>query len=268
MPTPSENIGTDATAESGDHEVVAALARATLYSALALGFRRPSPETVERLTEGSRVAALLEAAVVLQHEDGDLVAAVRALGSAPTTLDRLASRHRRLFGHTVRGEVPAYETEYGNEALFQQPQELSDLAGFFGAFGLARRPGEHERIDHVSCECEFLSFLGFKEAYAREHRDCEMLVETVRAQKLFLRDHLGRMLPAFARRLTNGAVDAGLYGDLGRLLLALVSADCRRHGVPAGSEGLGLRPDPASCAAPMGCSAASDTGGCPPAGAT
>ena len=67
------------------------------------------------------------------------------------------------------------------------------------AFGLMLRPDAHERIDHVSCECEFLCFLAYKEAYARTAGDTDMLAVTQRATALFLRDHLGRFAPAFSR---------------------------------------------------------------------
>ena len=67
----------------------------------------------------------------------DLVTSIEALARAgESDTAALASRYRFLFGHTVRGEIPPYETEYGNEALFQQPQELGDLMGFYRAFGL------------------------------------------------------------------------------------------------------------------------------------
>lgn len=231
-----------------------ALCRGVLYSALALGFRPPTAETVERLTQPDAVAALAAAAQRLDEEPGAeaLAPSVAALAQPAMTLERLQAEHRYLFGHTARGEVPAYETEYGNEALFQQPQELSDLAGFMQAFGLRLRPDAHERIDHVSCECEFLSFLAWKEAYAIEHGDAEMQSVTVRATPLFLRDHVCRFGPAFARRLmrTDGS---GFYAALGRLFAAIIHADARRLGIPLGSEGLGLRPDPATCTVPMGC---------------
>lgn len=227
----------------------AALARGTLYAALALGFRPPTHETLERLASPDAAAALADAAAVLER---DLRARAAALAHSGLDLDRLAAAHRHLFGHTVRGEVPVYETEYGNEALFQQPQELGDLAGFLAAFGLALRPDVRERIDHVSCECEFLAFLAFKEAFALEHDDAGMHAATVRAGALYLRDHLGRLAPALVRRIAR-ADPSGFYRVLAELLLALVAYDGRRLGVELGPEGLGLRPDPNSIAAPMGC---------------
>ena len=53
----------------------------------------------------------------------------------------------------------------------------------------------------ISCECEFLMFLALKEAYALEQDNQEMLAETRKAEKLFLRDHLGRFLPTFVTQL-------------------------------------------------------------------
>ncbi len=63
-----------------------------------------------------------------------VVQAVAHAGAAGATV--LMASYRALFGHAVRGPIPPYETEYGNEALFQQPQEMGDLMGFYRAFGL------------------------------------------------------------------------------------------------------------------------------------
>jgi TorA maturation chaperone TorD len=242
MRTRSEGQGAGAAVD-------AALARGTLYTALALGFRAPTRETLERLASAGGAAALGDAAAVI---DAGLRARANALAHPEVDVDRLAATHRRLFGHTARGEVPAYETEYGNEALFQQPQELADLAGFLAAFGLAQRSDVRERLDHVSCECELLAFLAYKEAFAGDTGDAAMYAATVQASTLFLRDHLGRLVPTFARRVAR-ADPNGFYQALAALLHGLVAHDCRRLGVALGAESLGLRPDPNTVAAPMGC---------------
>ena len=113
--------------------------------------------------------------------------------------------------------------------------------GFYRAFGLTMNVEEHERPDHVSCECEFLSFLALKEAYAIERDDAAMLEETRKAERLFMRDHLGRFLPAFTKKLSREATD-GLYDALARLAWGFIAADCARFGVPQGPENLTLRP--------------------------
>jgi hypothetical protein len=61
------------------------------------------------------------------------------------------------------------------------------------------------------------------------------------AQQEFLREHLGRWTPAFARRLAKAMGD-GALGLLARFTGAFVEWDCRRFGVNPGSEDLLLRP--------------------------
>jgi DMSO reductase family type II enzyme chaperone len=224
-------------------EVDLALCRSILYETLALGFRPPTDETIAQLASTEGANARASAAAVLDAAWNTGLADLIRRTSAPQPLCSLAaleSPFRRLFGHTARTVVPPYETEYGEDSLFQPPQEMSDLGGFYQAFGLSLRPSEHERIDHIACECEFLLFLARKEAYALLQDDAPMLEETRRATRLFLRDHLGRWAPAFGRKLARED-RGGFYGALGELLVAYVTHECARVGVPAGAELLRLR---------------------------
>ncbi len=224
-------------------DVDLALCRSILYEALVLGFRPPTAETMERLVSPNAVNALADAVAVLDSAwTTDLATLARRCPGSPVppSFESLQASQRRLFGHTARGGVSPYETEYGEDSLFQPPQEMSDLAGFYRAFGLVLRPSEHERNDHISCECEFMLFLARKEAYALVQNDASMLEEARRATRLFLRHHLGRWAPAFGRRLARRD-PGGLYGGLGELLVAFVSQECARVGVPAGPELLRLR---------------------------
>jgi DMSO reductase family type II enzyme chaperone len=232
-----------------EEEVDLALCRAALYSALALAFRRPSVETIERLIHADAVEALVEAARFL--DEASLAPVVQRLSDGETDLTALDAQYRHLFGHTARCKVPPYETEYGDDDLFQQPQELSDLAGFMNAFGLTVRPDAHERVDHVSCECEFLAFLAWKEAYARSTENAEMCDATKRAAALFLRDHLGRFAPAFSQRLMHEDARS-FYARAASFLEALVRSDCQRLGVEPGPQNLRLRL-PAFGRVPVGC---------------
>lgn len=230
-----------------------AYCRAALYSALALGFQTPTGETLSRLMTPDSQASLASAAVMLYGDDAaEVTAAIDALphweANAPADL---AAQHRLLFGHTARGIISPYETEYGNEALFQQPQELGDLMGFYRAFGLGLKQETHERPDHISCECEFLMFLALKEAYALENHDPEMASETRKAEKLFLRDRLGRFLPAFVVQLERTDQN-GFYGRLGELCRRFVGAEAKRLQVTLGAPNLGLRPADDS-GVPMAC---------------
>ncbi|GIW39830.1 MAG: hypothetical protein KatS3mg076_0407 [Candidatus Binatia bacterium] len=227
----------DTREESRSEELLRALARARLYEWLARSFERPSPEE-EPIAGGFLRWAARE---VEGTGGGPLLSALEAVfASPPEDPAELRAEYDRLFGHTVRGVVSPYETEYGAGTLFQQPHELGDIAGFYRAFGLALAAGVHERVDHVACECEFFAFLCRKEAFALETGNTPMLEATVRAQRLFLKDHLGRFVPAFARSLSRAA-PGSRYARIAAALKELVVSDSRRLRVPFGSEAMALR---------------------------
>ncbi|MBV6504757.1 MAG: hypothetical protein ILNGONEN_00309 [Syntrophorhabdaceae bacterium] len=224
-------------------EVDLALCRSAMYETLAIGLRRPTLEIFERLIDEEQNQTLRQIAAMLDMETSngkptDLAFRVQQLRPAGD-LETLEKLHRHLFGFTAHPKVPPYETEYGEEALFQQPQELSDLAGFYRAFGL--KLNTSERVDHISCECEFLVFLARKEAYALEQNDAAMLEETRKAQRFFLKDHWGRFIPAFAKMLSRENPES-FYSRLGILCYEFTRLECTRFNVPLGSELMRLRP--------------------------
>ncbi|MEK7714464.1 MAG: molecular chaperone TorD family protein, partial [candidate division NC10 bacterium] len=165
-----------------------------MWEALALGFRPPTGETVARLMADEGARALAEAAAVLDAADGTtLEPLVRALAvEPPPTLDALGASYGGFFGHTARGEAPPYETEYGEDSLFQPQREMSDLGAFFRAFGLRVSADARERPDHIACECEFLLVLARKEARALALEAEPTREATCRAARVFLRHHQGR----------------------------------------------------------------------------
>jgi len=209
-----------------------ALCRSAAYVALACGFAPVDAETHRRVASPEGADALQS---VLDH-----LGVEATFAPAACTLEELATRHVQTFGHTVRGEVTPYETEFGVASLFRQPREMQDLAGFFEAFGLKLPPDRHERIDHVRCECEFMAFLARKEAYCRSNGDAETASLVESAARLFLRDHLGRFAPALGAGM-RGADGDGFYGALGDILRRFVEWDCARVGVDPGPEELRLR---------------------------
>ena len=222
-----------------------------MWEALALGFRVPTEETAARLASPDGAGALAAAAALLDvDKKTDLTARVLRLARRDG-LDDLEDSFRRLFGHTARGTVPPYETEYGEDSLFLPAQEMGDLAAFYRAFGLTLNAAAHERLDHIACQCEFLLILARKEAYALERDDAAMLEATRGAVRLFLSNHLGRWAPAFGRKLAREDGN-GFYGALGDLCHAVVVAECARLGVAAGPELLRLR-SPLPDDTPMGC---------------
>lgn len=250
-----------------------AICRSVFYGTMALGLHPPTPTAFAELTGEDTRLALGEAACFLPGANADGKADL-ALDGAPASVDlpgraqawlgscrdvsleELQTSYGRLFAHTARGLVCPYETEYGNEGLFQQPQQLARIAGFYQAFGLAVRSTEGERADHASCELEFLDFLSRKEAYALEAGDAAMLEETQKAVRLFLKDHAGRFGRAFGRLLAEKDAD-GFFGRLGELLFDFLTLECHRLGIEAGPPLLRLRSG-ADDNVPMACASESD----------
>ena len=224
-----------------------AVARTFIYRYLAKAFEDPEPEGWGWLSAGEVTGAMRSSVRTLAR---GIVLPIVQLNEeftrhlTPNAFDDFAGAHLACFGHTVRGDCPMNEIEYGDikaDPLFQ-PHRLSDLGAFFAAFGLELTPEAAERIDHISIELEFMSVLAAKEAHALEHQCDDDALATLRdAQKKFLREHLGRWSPAFARRLARMAEGTAL-GALARLLGEFIKLECARLNVPPGSEDLLLRP--------------------------
>lgn len=235
-----------------------ALCRGVLYGTFSLALLYPTSETLTELQSEKTRLATLQAALLLdasvpngEPESADPADPDPPTGLAtrvddwiktfaPLTLDLLQTAHGRLFAHTARGLVCPYETEHGQDGLFQQPRQLARIAGFYQAFGLTVRRAGRERADHASCELEFLKFLAYKEAYACESQNDAMLEETRKATRLFLKEHLGRFGRTFARTLTQHDAD-GFFGRLGETLFDFVTFECRRLAVQPGPSRLRLR---------------------------
>ena len=252
-----------------------ALCRSVFYGVLSLALYSPSEQSLEQLRSETARLALREAAQLLTQsarsaksaesvdsgEAGSAVELVRRaeawiLAIESLELDVWLTSHGRLFEHTARGLVCPYETEFGQEGLFQQPRQLAKIMGFYRAFGLTTRNEERERPDHVSCELEFLDFLCRKEAFALESDEAGFLEETRQATRLFLRDHIGRFGRAFARLLQEQDPE-GFFGKLGDLLFDFLGWECQRARVPAGPELLCMR-SAEEDRVPMACGGPSD----------
>lgn len=167
------------------------------------------------------------------------------------------AEYARVFSHSVRGDAPLYEVEYGNSAIFQESHKLGDLAGFYRAFGLQLSKEHSERADHITVELEFLCFLCFKEAYACSRGEMDRAEACREAQRTFLKEHLGRWAFAFAKRTAKSA-GRGFYSDAAISLEAFLTRECQGLGVTAGASDLDLRPvedadkDPCiSCSLPL-----------------
>jgi putative dimethyl sulfoxide reductase chaperone len=223
-----------------------AVARAFLYRLLAAAFQDPEEENWQALATPDFQAALTSATQDLGRESPVLGEAARAWARtlAATSFEEFHLECLAAFGHAARGCCPLNEIDYGDlkaDPLFQ-PHRLADLAAFYRAFGLELAQAADERHDHLCLELEFMAVLAAKEAYALEHQfDDDLLLQCRAAQKQFLREHLGRWTPAFARRLAQQSAP-GTLRALADFLRVFIEADCARWQLRPGSEDLLLRP--------------------------
>jgi putative dimethyl sulfoxide reductase chaperone len=228
------------------HEVASvARIRGLIYAVLGWAWRYPDDDMM------STVEALVEAVLDQYGEADDATllepAARTGLGNLSTVLRRSGfdssqamTDYALLFGHAVRGSCPLYELEYGQAEIVQQAGELADIAGFYTAFGLDHTTESMERVDHVSVECEFMSVLCAKEAQGILSNDPRLSEACGDAQRMFLRDHLARWLPALGENVTKSNPD-GFYGSLARLSKAFLRSECQAFGITPGADYLELR---------------------------
>ena len=221
-----------------------AIARSFVYRFLARAFEDPEEQGWWWIGSTETRQALWTGVKTLTNPALEAAAFTFASRLTPEAFESFAGDYLAAFGHTVRGDCPLNEIEYGDikaDPLFQ-PHRLADLGAFYRAFGVEVAEDAAERHDHICLELEFMSVLTAKEAYALEHQlDGEPLELCRDAQKKFLREHLGRWTPAFTRRLAR-IVGNGALGALANFTRTFVEVECARFGLAPGSEDLLLRP--------------------------
>ncbi|MBF0457098.1 MAG: molecular chaperone TorD family protein [Nitrospirae bacterium] len=129
------------------------------------------------------------------------------------------------------GQISPYETEYLTEKISRKPFELSDIAGFYSAFGLSINQSSNNReiVDHISVELEFMALLTWKERYAVETKSKEHEEIVLDAKRKFLKDHLARWGFFYCRQMES--LEGAFHKSLGRIVEALLTSECERHGL-------------------------------------
>lgn len=197
------------------------LAAAAEWRLLALLLSRPRPGWREELV-----------ALAREVPDGRLRRAASA--AAPATEGAY---------HALLGAGGVASPRAAAHAGFLDPGRLlADLAGRYAAFGFT--PGAEEPDDHLSVECDFVSYLLLKEAYARARDEPEAAAVTREARERFLVEHLALAGARLAGKLPP---DAPAY-----LALAAASLAARLPEPPPAAPGC----EPGPECDPLG-------GGCP-----
>ncbi len=197
-----------------------AMTRAGGYSLLAYALAYPDDTVMESLHEAAE-----EAATALAHTP--LSGLARA--AITTTRAELEPAYVKLCTLSSSPDCPTFETAYFSPDPHQQTQRMADIAGFYHAFGVDSTDTGF-RPDDIPVELEFMAFLCRKQAYAAEHLGLPRAGQTLRAQRMFLADHLGCWAGGLGRRIAASAPRGHFYQVAGLALAEWVADDCRALG--------------------------------------
>ncbi|MBW7874606.1 MAG: molecular chaperone TorD family protein [Candidatus Cloacimonetes bacterium] len=146
------------------------------------------------------------------------------IGNKDFNVEELSSEYLSIFDLS-KSLNPLYETEYGRERSMFKTNELSDIAGFYKAFGFDFVDGT-EMIDHVSVELEFYSLMMMKLIYLQNEKDLEGVAIVSDGMLKFMRDHLGRFVSSILLRPR--VMESQYYSCVFQWIEQLVLQECKR----------------------------------------
>lgn len=127
----------------------------------------------------------------------------------------LVSEYDRLFR---RSEVWLYGAEYIAENEFQRARILSDIAGFYKAFGLET---DKDRPDMLVSELEFMHYLLYKEINAPDKEKAFICQD---AQRKFFNEHLYPAAKKISKKIISQA-KSGFYLEVCKDLLEFLESE-------------------------------------------
>lgn len=182
------------TAALQDATAQAASARSRLYLLLACVFAFPDEEIHESIRDGSLACSIEQLCAQLPYRFA--AADLSALESADQPYADFESEYIRLFDVGAAGPPCPL---YGGVYIGDRMKVMEDAVRFYNFFGLHLSPEMRELPDHVTTELEFLHYLTFREAGARENGEDPSSL--LRAERDFLARHLCRWVPRMQERL-------------------------------------------------------------------
>ena len=186
-----------------------AVARGITYELLARSFAYPDAAAVAVAAEMAELALAAETPQYIR----DLAECVLEADAAGLRAD-----YNGVFTMVTSPDCPSFESAYVCTDGGQQASVMADVSGFYEAFGLEL--GAHVRPDEITVELEFVGFLCRKEAFAIEHLGAPRTRQARRAQRVFVRDHLGRWGGTLGRDVGARARPQSFYA---RLAVAIAS---------------------------------------------
>jgi TorA maturation chaperone TorD len=197
---------------------------------LSLGLGVPDEESLEEI---GALARGLAARPAVAEDLRETLAELAALLEADGLAESLPAEFGRLFDGRVL--CSPHESSYEGDP-FRSQRELADVAGFYRAFGAEASGPAAERPDHAGAELEFLSFLAAKRLAALAEGKNELAATCGDVEDAFLRDHLGRWIPTFCRRLLAEA-ESPYYALLAVLAERTIVGELARRGLSSSQLG-------------------------------
>lgn len=172
-----------------------------------------------------------------QHGNGELSETFKELheGLKNADVETLTQGYRNTFGGaTVAMDCPPYEMYFSGSHIWQQTQDLSDISGFYKAYGIEIEDDKSSsrRWDHIAVELEFLHFLTYKLAYAIENHGDEEQESCLSGKKKFLNAHIGRWIHAFSKSVFKKSPEA-FYRQAAKLANSFVHIEMKKLNVDA-----------------------------------
>jgi DMSO reductase family type II enzyme chaperone len=206
------------------------IARCSVYRLLALAFKYPTPEVFAAFQNGDFLSELRDNLTRLPHLEGlwdettDLRTSVQ-IELAGTSFQDFAVDFTRTFD-VGAPEPPCPPYEGTHRPKLEKTAIMIELSEFYKHFGLKMNPedGQRELPDHLTAELEFLHFLAYKEAQAREEENEELLQGYLRAQRDFLQRHPAAWVPTFYQKLQASGL-MPFYVMLAQIASQLVCSD-------------------------------------------
>jgi len=205
----------------------AAAERSRVYQLLKLAFAFPDEDLYDAVRDGSLAAALGEACAALPYDVTGIVTS--DLDVAPDAYADFESEYIRLFDVGAAGPpCPLYDGVYVGDRM----KVMEDATRFYNFFGLRVSPQMRELPDHITAELEFLHYLTFREAEARQAGlDPSSLL---RAERDFLARHLCKWVPRLQAKLVKQTT-VPFYPALVRFAAAFFERDRAYAAAAAGA---------------------------------
>lgn len=211
------------------------LSASQIYQFLSTCLLEPNKETLALLNNKEymeEVKSCLE-----QHGNGELSETFKELheGLKNADVETLTQGYRNTFGGaTVAMDCPPYEMYFSGSHIWQQTQDLSDISGFYKAYGIEIEDDKSSsrRWDHIAVELEFLHFLTYKLAYAIENHGDEKQESCLSGKKKFLNAHIGRWIHAFSKSVFKKSPEA-FYRQAAKLANSFVHIEMKKLNVDA-----------------------------------